>query len=113
MPQRHRPHPDALTAKPSNTVRSTTTRRFLQLLDPAQDQIPLQPAQPFDEQNPIQMVDLMLHAPSQQLRAFDLEALAVHILRPHLHPLRARHLLANIRQAQAALLLHRLAACGR
>src|SRR5271154_2024867 len=56
---------------------------FLQLLDPAQDQIPLQPAQAFDEQNALQMIDLMLHAPSQQLRTFDLEGLAVHALRPH------------------------------
>ena len=52
------------------------------------------------------MIDLMLDSPSQQLLAFQLKPLPASILRPHLHPRRARHLLPNLRETKASFLLH-------
>src|SRR5271170_2168096 len=70
-----------------------------QLLNLPNHQIPLQPTQPINKQHSIQMIDLMLHRPCQQLRPFNLEPIPILILRPYLHPRRPRNLLANLRQA--------------
>ncbi len=62
---------------------------------------------------PFKVVDLVQQRARQQLLAFDLEPLAMLVLRLHLHPCRAVHLLANIRQAEAAFFLDLLALASR
>src|ERR1700733_5919181 len=73
-----------------------------QLLHLANHQVPLQSAQAVNKQNSVQMIDLMLKRPRQQLFAFNLEPFALHILGPHLDLCGAGNLLANLRQTQAS-----------
>ncbi len=57
-----------------------------------------------NEQDAVQVINLMQQAACEQLIAFHLKELALEVLRTDLHPGGAAHLLADVRQREAALL---------
>ena len=73
------------------------------------NQLPLQPAQVVDKQDAMQVIDLVLQGPGQQLLTLYFKELSLYVLRAHLHPGGPMYLLANFRQAQAAFLFELLA----
>ncbi len=80
---------------PQNTTRLGAITPYhsperLQLANLPQRQIALQLAQPKNKQHPVQVIDLMLKRPRQQLLALHFKPLALHILRPHLRTFAAR-----------------------
>src|SRR5579863_3535481 len=91
---------------PQKTSFTALPRAFaLHLANLAQRQIPFQGAHAKDKQHPIEMVDLVLKCPREQLFAVHLEPLALFILRSNAYLGRTRNLLANLRKTQAAFFL--------
>src|SRR6202167_3429614 len=77
----------------------------LQLADLAQHKIALERTDAEDEENPIQVIDFMLKGARQQLVGFPFKPIALHILGAYFDLRGASDFLANIRQAETALLL--------
>ena len=62
------------------------------------------PVEPVDEQDPVEVVGLVLHAAGQQVAALDGHRLAVHVLALGHHPQGPPGVEVEAREGQAALL---------
>src|SRR6185312_4005760 len=97
------PQKTSLNRVAAPVIKTSPCAFVLHLADLAQIQAAFQRAHAEDEQNSVQVIDLVLKGARQQFLAIHLEPLALLVLRAHLHPGRALHLLTNIGKAQTAL----------
>jgi hypothetical protein len=77
---------------------------LLHLFDLADDEVAFEAAETIDEEDAVEMIDLVLHRAGKELFSFNLEPLAFDVLRTYLDPGGALYLLANLGEAETALL---------